>query len=41
MVENRRWFSSMFFDNVDTNLKVILRKSEDKEDSENLALAEA
>ena len=31
----------MFFDNVDTDLKVILRKSEDEEDPEDLALAEA
>ena len=31
----------MFFDNVNTNLKVILRKSEDKEDPENLVLAKA
>ena len=31
----------MFFNNVDTDLKVILRKSKDEEDPEDLALAEA
>ena len=31
----------MFFNNVNTDLKVILRKSEDKEDPEDLALTEA